>query len=144
MARRCEWEDHSRPSSPVHTYRERMPVIIWTLTPLQSTQIAFVFAAEAEANDFYKKVAHRSKYASEPGIPLPIRHSLRLAVKVKEDKKEAKESTPIKKGKKAKGKIDKSMISGPVRLSLPRDERLADVVSGRRELQTRCAYGLRL
>ncbi|ORX38679.1 hypothetical protein BD324DRAFT_376200 [Kockovaella imperatae] len=61
--------------------------------------IAFVFASEAEANDFYKKVAHRSKYAT----------------KVKEDKKEKKEkeSTPTKKSKKEKGKIDKSLISGP-------------------------------
>ncbi|ORY35354.1 hypothetical protein BCR39DRAFT_508969 [Naematelia encephala] len=61
------------------------------------TQIAFVFPAEGEANDFYKKVANRSKYAT----------------KVKEDKKEkAEKSTPTK--KKAKGgKIDKSLISGP-------------------------------
>ncbi len=31
----------------------------------KSTQIAFVFASEHEAHDFYKKVANRSKYASE-------------------------------------------------------------------------------
>ncbi|KAK1926970.1 actin regulatory protein [Papiliotrema laurentii] len=59
--------------------------------------IAFVFASEGEANDFYKKVANRSKYAT----------------KVKEDKKEKVESTPTKKSKKTKGKIDKSLISGP-------------------------------
>ncbi|RSH81390.1 Wiskott-Aldrich syndrome protein 1 [Saitozyma podzolica] len=60
-------------------------------------QYAFVFAAESEASDFYKKVANRSKYA----------------VKVKEDKKEKEKekSTPTK--KKKGGKIDKSLISGP-------------------------------
>jgi hypothetical protein len=30
---------------------------------LQDSHIAFVFASETEANDFYKKVAHRGKYA---------------------------------------------------------------------------------
>ncbi|RXK38121.1 wiskott-Aldrich syndrome protein [Tremella mesenterica] len=59
-----------------------------------STSIAFVFASEAEAGDFYKKVANRSKYAT----------------KVKEERKE-KEKTPTK--KKKGGKIDKSQISGP-------------------------------
>ncbi|OCF30652.1 wiskott-Aldrich syndrome protein [Kwoniella heveanensis BCC8398] len=63
-----------------------------------TAQIAFVFASEAEAHDFYKKVANRSKYA----------------IKVKEDKKEKvqEKSTPTKK-KKGGSKIDKSMISGP-------------------------------
>ncbi|KAL7423507.1 hypothetical protein Q5752_001087 [Cryptotrichosporon argae] len=68
-----------------------------------NVQVAFVFASEPEAHDFYKKVANRSKYAT----------------KVKEDKgkdkdkeKEEKTSTPTKKKKKG-GKIDKSQISGP-------------------------------
>lgn len=43
---------------------------------------------------------------SYPLIPPPA--------KVKEDKKEKVESTPTKKSKKTKGKIDKSLISGPV------------------------------
>ncbi|UOH82709.1 hypothetical protein LQV05_005418 [Cryptococcus neoformans] len=64
-------------------------------------QFAFVFASEHEAHDFYKKVANRSKYAI-----------IILLVKMKEkkEKKEEKLSTPTKK---RKGKIDKSMISGP-------------------------------
>lgn len=33
--------------------------------PCQDAQIAFVFAAQDEAHEFYKKVANRSKYASE-------------------------------------------------------------------------------
>lgn len=61
-----------------------------------ATRIAFVFPAENEAHDFYKKVANRSKYAT----------------KVKEDKKEKEKVTPTKKSKKG-GKIDKSLISGP-------------------------------
>ncbi|WVQ81706.1 hypothetical protein IAT38_003831 [Cryptococcus sp. DSM 104549] len=61
------------------------------------TQIAFVFASETEAHDFYKKVANRSKYATK--------------VKEKKEKKEEK-STPTKK-KKGTMKFDKSMISGP-------------------------------
>ncbi|WVR07356.1 hypothetical protein IAU60_004397 [Kwoniella sp. DSM 27419] len=61
-----------------------------------TAQIAFVFASESEAHDFYKKVANRSKYAT----------------KVKEDKKEKVKSTPTKSKKKG-GKIDKSLISGP-------------------------------
>ncbi|OXH31311.1 wiskott-Aldrich syndrome protein [Cryptococcus neoformans] len=59
-------------------------------------QFAFVFASEHEAHDFYKKVANRSKYA--------------MKMKEKKEKKEEKLSTPTKK---RKGKIDKSMISGP-------------------------------
>ncbi|EAL20585.1 hypothetical protein CNBE5050 [Cryptococcus deneoformans B-3501A] len=58
-------------------------------------QFAFVFASEHEAHDFYKKVANRSKYA--------------MKAKEKKEKKEEK-SAPTKK---RKGKIDKSMISGP-------------------------------
>ncbi|KAK4684576.1 neural Wiskott-Aldrich syndrome protein, partial [Tremellales sp. Uapishka_1] len=62
-------------------------------------QIAFVFAAEAEANDFYKKVANRSKYAAKQ--------------KEKEDKKEAAAKSTPTKTKKRKGGVDKSQISGP-------------------------------
>ncbi|KAK8854936.1 hypothetical protein IAR55_003675 [Kwoniella newhampshirensis] len=62
-----------------------------------SSQIAFVFASESEAHDFYKKVANRHKYAT----------------KVKEDKKEKEKATPTKKSKKGSKVIDKSMISGP-------------------------------
>jgi hypothetical protein len=68
---------------------------------------------------FYKKVAHRSKYASKC-IQVSLLNKADDIVKVKEEKKEKEaapaKSTPTK--KKAKGKIDKSLISGPVR-SLP-------------------------
>lgn len=37
----------------------------WRQAYRQDAQIAFVFTSEAEAHDFYKKVANRSKYASE-------------------------------------------------------------------------------
>ncbi|TXT13108.1 hypothetical protein VHUM_01509 [Vanrija humicola] len=58
-------------------------------------QIAFVFAAQDEAHEFYKKVANRSKYAT----------------KVSKDKDAGggKQSW----GKRLKGRIDKALISGP-------------------------------
>ncbi|KAL1407344.1 hypothetical protein Q8F55_006766 [Vanrija albida] len=59
-------------------------------------QIAFVFAAQDEAHEFYKKVANRSKYAT----------------KVTKDAgggSGGKQSW----GKRIKGKIDKALISGP-------------------------------
>lgn len=77
-----------------------------------------MFAAEGEALAFYKKVAHRSRYASKSTYLNQQTRADRL-VKVKEEKKEKEpaplKSTPTK--KKAKGKIDKSLISGPVRPS---------------------------
>ena len=33
-----------------------------SLLPFQNSQVAFVFASEVEANDFYKKVSKRGKY----------------------------------------------------------------------------------
>jgi len=33
-----------------------------SLSPFQNSQVAFVFASEVEANDFYKKVSKRGKY----------------------------------------------------------------------------------
>jgi hypothetical protein len=85
----------------------------------QASTIAFVFAAEGEAIAFYKKVAHRSRYASMSPPLFNWRGDANEVVKVKEDKKE-KEAAPLKSTptkKKAKGKIDKSLISGPVRPS---------------------------
>lgn len=89
---------------------------------LKNASFAFVFPNEGEANDFYKKVANRSKYASElRQLPTFADQSLIIAVaKVKEDKKEKEKpekSTPTKKKKKG-GKIDISQISGPVSLPI--------------------------
>ena len=84
-----------------------------------------MFAAEAEAHDFYKKVANRSKYASMSSADIVYVDTLIVAdgrlfdvvAKVKEDKKDT--PTKTKKSKKTAGKIDKSLISGPVRSSSP-------------------------
>lgn len=47
----------------IETWRESRA----ELMPEQFAQYAFVFAAESEASDFYKKVANRSKYAGASG-----------------------------------------------------------------------------
>ena len=38
------------------------PVSLTLSSTSQNSQVAFVFASEVEANDFYKKVSKRGKY----------------------------------------------------------------------------------
>lgn len=98
----------------------------------QATQIAFVFAAEGEAHAFYKKVANRHKYASAYSTHTVIMTSdleIGVSAKVKEDKKE--KSTPTKSKSKKGGKIDKSLISGPVRPSIFRHPTVSHLLTVR-------------
>lgn len=98
-------------------------------TDHQDASYAFVFPNELEANDFYKKVANRSKYAVK-AKEKEERRAERAAEKAAAAQEKASASaaasasgsvggggggTPKKKGfgSKIKGKIDKSMISGP-------------------------------
>jgi hypothetical protein len=104
LARRCECCSFDRLSSATAPRQFSLPGSSYLLT-FQSTQIAFVFASETEGNEFYKKVANRSKYAAKS----------QAKEELKAEKAHAKASTPTK--KKKGGKIDKSQISGPVRLS---------------------------
>lgn len=97
---------------------------------VQEASYAFVFPNEVEANDFYKKVANRSKYAVK-AKEKEERRAERAAEKAAAAQEKASAAsasasaaasnggggTPKKKGVlggKLKGKvIDKSMISGP-------------------------------
>ena len=98
-----------------------------SIADTQNASYAFVFPNELEANDFYKKVANRSKYAVK-AKEKEERRAERAAEKAAaaQEKAAAASSssaaagggggTPKKKGlgSKLKGKvIDKSMISGP-------------------------------
>lgn len=82
-----------------------------------------MFASESEANDFYKKVANRGKYSKgEPPRTL-VRDEMLMSSRhssVAAAKPAAVFASPAstdKKKKKSKGgKIDKSLISGPVSL----------------------------
>lgn len=57
------------------THGQRMCVTGQARADVQDCQIAFVFAAESEANELYKKVGNRQKYACKslrlglPSIP---------------------------------------------------------------------------
>ncbi len=98
-------------------------------TNTQNASYAFIFPNEMEATDFYKKVANRSKYAVK-AKEKEDRREARAEQKAQERAEREREkaaaagaapaaasvatSSPAKKKKGVKGKIDKSMISGPV------------------------------
>lgn len=108
----------------------------------QETNVAFVFADEHEAGEMYKKIQARGKYCSSPLSPLhcpcsppnadcvtPSPPSPSLAAHLlhcPSDKKGKSEKAPATAAassssskKKKGGKIDKSLISGPVCYSFP-------------------------